>query len=112
MARAQVKLTASALRSNEDLAPLVREGSLAVVGAYYSLDTDEAGLESMGGSGEEEAQEMPLSGPGPGPGVPFVSSCCASQRGQGGGSDPEGVPRGHRPRGLDRDGSGDGGRLT
>ncbi|OIK05304.1 carbonic anhydrase [Streptomyces monashensis] len=39
MARAQVKLTASALRSNEDLAPLVRKGSLAVVGAYYSLDT-------------------------------------------------------------------------
>ncbi|WP_369386827.1 carbonic anhydrase [Streptomyces sp. CG1] len=39
MARAQVKLTAGALRSNEDLAPLVRKGSLAVVGAYYSLDT-------------------------------------------------------------------------
>jgi carbonic anhydrase len=39
MARAQVKLTAIALRSNQDLAPLVRKGSLAVVGAYYSLDT-------------------------------------------------------------------------
>ncbi|WP_229882243.1 carbonic anhydrase [Streptomyces alanosinicus] len=39
MARAQVKLTAGALRSNDDLAPLVRKGSLAVVGAYYSLDT-------------------------------------------------------------------------
>ncbi|WEO99751.1 carbonic anhydrase [Streptomyces sp. FXJ1.172] len=39
MARAQAKLTATALRSNEDLAPLVRKGSLAVVGAYYSLDT-------------------------------------------------------------------------
>ncbi|MGN5376700.1 carbonic anhydrase [Streptomyces sp. MUSC 14] len=39
MARAQVKLTASALRSNADLAPLARKGSLAVVGAYYSLDT-------------------------------------------------------------------------
>lgn len=39
MTRAQVKLTATALRSNEDLAPLVRKGSLAVVGAYYSLDT-------------------------------------------------------------------------
>ncbi|MGW1160277.1 carbonic anhydrase [Streptomyces sp. NPDC002513] len=39
MARAQVKLTATALRSNEDLAPLVDKGSLAVVGAYYSLDT-------------------------------------------------------------------------
>ncbi|KOV59642.1 carbonic anhydrase [Streptomyces sp. MMG1121] len=39
MARAQAKLTATALRSNDDLAPLVRKGSLAVVGAYYSLDT-------------------------------------------------------------------------
>jgi carbonic anhydrase len=26
------------LRSNQDLAPLVEKGSLAVVGAYYSLD--------------------------------------------------------------------------
>ncbi len=39
MARAQAKLTAADLRSNQDLAPLVRKGSLAVVGAYYSLDT-------------------------------------------------------------------------
>ncbi|MFF1482131.1 carbonic anhydrase [Streptomyces sp. NPDC058301] len=39
MARAQVKLTAADLRSNQDLAPLVRKGALAVVGAYYSLDT-------------------------------------------------------------------------
>ncbi|MGG2463913.1 carbonic anhydrase [Streptomyces sp. RGM 3693] len=39
MARAQVTLTATALRSNQDLAPLVRRGALAVVGAYYSLDT-------------------------------------------------------------------------
>ncbi|MES4888198.1 carbonic anhydrase [Streptomyces sp. NPDC096012] len=39
MARAQVRLTADDLRSNRDLAPLVRKGSLAVVGAYYSLDT-------------------------------------------------------------------------
>ncbi|MFF8648417.1 carbonic anhydrase [Streptomyces griseoluteus] len=39
MARAQVKLTAADLRSNRDLAPLVRKGALAVVGAYYSLDT-------------------------------------------------------------------------
>ncbi|MFI2206705.1 carbonic anhydrase [Streptomyces sp. NPDC020192] len=39
MARAQAKLTTNALRSNADLAPLVRKGSLAVVGAYYSLDT-------------------------------------------------------------------------
>ncbi|MFG2527488.1 carbonic anhydrase [Streptomyces sp. NPDC048516] len=39
MARAQVKLTAASLRSNQDLAPLVAKGSLAVVGAYYSLDS-------------------------------------------------------------------------
>ncbi|MFD9207953.1 carbonic anhydrase [Streptomyces sioyaensis] len=39
MARAQVTLTAANLRSNQDLAPLVEKGSLAVVGAYYSLDT-------------------------------------------------------------------------
>ncbi|MEU8589240.1 carbonic anhydrase [Streptomyces sp. NPDC048664] len=39
MARAQVKLTATDLRSNGDLAPLVGKGRLAVVGAYYSLDT-------------------------------------------------------------------------
>ncbi|MEU6064901.1 carbonic anhydrase [Streptomyces sp. NPDC047082] len=39
MARAQVKLTATKLRSNQDLAPLVAQGALAVVGAYYSLDT-------------------------------------------------------------------------
>lgn len=39
MARAQVRLTAKALRSNQDLAPLVDKGALAVVGAYYSLDT-------------------------------------------------------------------------
>ncbi|MFK0024810.1 carbonic anhydrase [Streptomyces sp. NPDC090798] len=39
MARAQVTLTAADLRSNQDLAPLVQKGALAVVGAYYSLDT-------------------------------------------------------------------------
>ncbi|MFJ8503686.1 carbonic anhydrase [Streptomyces avermitilis] len=39
MARAQVTLTSADLRSNQDLAPLVRKGALAVVGAYYSLDT-------------------------------------------------------------------------
>ncbi|MFF9482874.1 carbonic anhydrase [Streptomyces sp. NPDC014733] len=39
MARAQVKLTATDLRSNQVLAPLVGRGTLAVVGAYYSLDT-------------------------------------------------------------------------
>ncbi len=41
MARAQVKLTADALRGNQDLAPLVTKGTLAVVSAYYSLDTGE-----------------------------------------------------------------------
>lgn len=39
MAKAQVKLTADALRVNRDLRPLVRNGTLAVVSAYYSLDT-------------------------------------------------------------------------
>jgi carbonic anhydrase len=39
MARNQVKLTAADLRTNQDLAPLVRKGTLGVVGAYYSLDT-------------------------------------------------------------------------
>ncbi|MER5549098.1 carbonic anhydrase [Streptomyces sp. NPDC002589] len=48
MTRAQVKLTAGALRSNEDLAPLVRKGSLAVIGAYYSLDTGK--VEVLGGT--------------------------------------------------------------
>ncbi|MEV0612022.1 carbonic anhydrase [Nonomuraea sp. NPDC050404] len=41
MAKAQVKLTADALRGNRDLAPLVAKGRLAVVSAYYSLDTGE-----------------------------------------------------------------------
>jgi carbonic anhydrase len=39
MARAQVTLTATALRSNPGLAPLVAKKALAVVGAYYSLDS-------------------------------------------------------------------------
>lgn len=39
MARNQARLTANDLRSNQDLAPLVKKGALAVVGAYYSLDT-------------------------------------------------------------------------
>lgn len=39
MIRAQIKLTADDLRANRDLGPLVRKGTLAVVGAYYSLDT-------------------------------------------------------------------------
>ncbi|GAA2896211.1 carbonic anhydrase [Nonomuraea rubra] len=48
MARAQVKLTADALRGNQDLAPLVAKGTLAVVGAYYSLDTGE--VETLNGA--------------------------------------------------------------
>jgi carbonic anhydrase len=39
MARAQVRITAADLRHNAGLAPLVAKGALAVVGAYYSLDT-------------------------------------------------------------------------
>lgn len=39
MTRAQITLTADDLRANADLAPLVQKGSLAVTGAYYSLDT-------------------------------------------------------------------------
>ncbi|MGW1893875.1 carbonic anhydrase [Streptomyces sp. NPDC002004] len=48
MARAQVTLTATDLRSNHDLAPLVAKGALAVVGAYYSLDTGK--VEVLGGA--------------------------------------------------------------
>ncbi|WP_174549837.1 carbonic anhydrase [Herbidospora cretacea] len=39
MAKTQVKLTADELRGNRDLAPLVGGGKLAVVSAFYSLDT-------------------------------------------------------------------------
>ena len=39
MAKAQAKLAAAQLRANNDLAPLVHKGGLAIVGAYYSLDT-------------------------------------------------------------------------
>ncbi|MEU7606680.1 carbonic anhydrase [Streptomyces sp. NPDC041003] len=35
----QIRITADELRANADLAPLVKKGALAVVGAYYSLDT-------------------------------------------------------------------------
>jgi carbonic anhydrase len=41
MTKIHVKQTADALRANNDLAPLVRSGALAVVSAYYSLDTGE-----------------------------------------------------------------------
>ncbi|MET8295177.1 carbonic anhydrase [Streptomyces sp. NPDC005180] len=39
MVRNQIRLTAEVLGGNADLAPLVRKGTLAVVGGYYSLDT-------------------------------------------------------------------------
>ncbi|KOG32510.1 carbonic anhydrase [Streptomyces resistomycificus] len=39
MIRIHVRQTAADLRSNKDLAPLVKKGELAVVSAYYSLDT-------------------------------------------------------------------------
>lgn len=39
MIRVHVKQTSADLRSNKDLAPLVKKGDLAVVSAYYSLDT-------------------------------------------------------------------------
>lgn len=39
MTRNQITITADGLRANADLGPLVKKGSLAVVGAYYSLDT-------------------------------------------------------------------------
>lgn len=39
MIRIHTKQTSAALRSNADLAPMVKKGALAVVSAYYSLDT-------------------------------------------------------------------------
>ncbi|WP_330286119.1 carbonic anhydrase [Streptomyces sp. NBC_00576] len=39
MIRVHVKQTSANLRTNKDLAPLARKGNLAVVSAYYSLDT-------------------------------------------------------------------------
>ncbi|MEV0411277.1 carbonic anhydrase [Streptomyces sp. NPDC050448] len=39
MTHHQIKVTAADLRANADLGPLVKKGALAVVGAYYSLDT-------------------------------------------------------------------------
>ena len=39
MTRVRIRQTVAALRSNRDLAPLVKKGDLAVVSAYYSLDT-------------------------------------------------------------------------
>jgi carbonic anhydrase len=39
MTRIHVNQTAAGLRTNKDLAPMVKKGDLAVVSAYYSLDT-------------------------------------------------------------------------
>ncbi|MEU3932320.1 carbonic anhydrase [Streptomyces sp. NPDC029044] len=39
MVRIHTEQTAAGLRTNKDLAPLVKKGDLAVVSAYYSLDT-------------------------------------------------------------------------
>ncbi|MBB4717022.1 carbonic anhydrase [Streptomyces luteogriseus] len=39
MVRIHTKQTAAGLRTDKDLAPLVKRGELAVVSAYYSLDT-------------------------------------------------------------------------
>ncbi|MFF7791321.1 carbonic anhydrase [Streptomyces sp. NPDC007991] len=39
MVRIHINQTAAELRTNRDLAPLVKKGDLAVVSAYYSLDT-------------------------------------------------------------------------
>ncbi|WP_181359297.1 carbonic anhydrase [Streptomyces sporangiiformans] len=39
MIRIHVKQTSAELRANQDLGPLVKKGDLAVVSAYYSLDT-------------------------------------------------------------------------
>ncbi|NNN33790.1 carbonic anhydrase [Streptomyces sp. S3(2020)] len=39
MIRVHTEQTSAALRSNKDLAPMVKKGDLAVVSAYYSLDT-------------------------------------------------------------------------
>ncbi|MFC4471498.1 carbonic anhydrase [Streptomyces xiangluensis] len=39
MTRVHIKQTSADLRSNKDLGPLVKKGDLAVVSAYYSLDT-------------------------------------------------------------------------
>ncbi|MFJ7586485.1 carbonic anhydrase [Streptomyces sp. NPDC097617] len=39
MIHQQIRITADELRANADLAPLVKKGDLAVVGAYYSLDS-------------------------------------------------------------------------
>ncbi|MDF3140428.1 MULTISPECIES: hypothetical protein [unclassified Streptomyces] len=39
MIRMHTKKTSAALRSNQDLAPLVKKGDLSVVTAYHSLDT-------------------------------------------------------------------------
>lgn len=39
MTRVHIKQTSADLRTNKDLGPLVKKGDLAVISAYYSLDT-------------------------------------------------------------------------
>ncbi|WP_204357762.1 MULTISPECIES: carbonic anhydrase [unclassified Streptomyces] len=61
MIRNQVKVTADELRANADLAPLVRKGSLGVVGAYYSLDTGQ--VEVLTGAPTGSASASPSASP-------------------------------------------------
>lgn len=61
MTRNQVKVTADDLRANADLAPLVEKGSLAVVGAYYSLDTGQ--VEVLTGAPTGAASASPSASP-------------------------------------------------
>ncbi|WP_328302750.1 carbonic anhydrase [Streptomyces sp. NBC_00435] len=55
MIRNQVKVTADELRANAYLAPMVEKGSLAVVGAYYSLDTGQVELLTAAPAGAPSA---------------------------------------------------------
>ncbi|MEU9714446.1 carbonic anhydrase [Streptomyces sp. NPDC047976] len=73
MIRAQIKLTADDLRANADLAPMVRKGSVVVVGGYYSLDTGKveiltgapAGAATPGPAGTGAATPAPSTNPQP-----------------------------------------------
>lgn len=55
MIRNQVKVTAAGLQDNAYLAPMVKKGSLAVVGAYYSLDTGQVELLTAAPAGTASA---------------------------------------------------------
>ncbi|MGW1776110.1 carbonic anhydrase [Streptomyces sp. NPDC002104] len=84
MIRNQIKVTADELRANADLAPLVRKGSLAVVGAYYSLDTGQ--VEVLTGAPTGTASASPSAstsastsaGASPGPSESASASASAS----------------------------------